>query len=75
MRNLLSMVSLFLTSCWALAANMEEAANAPPVPTVSMVYVVLFIVLFLGLIIGFFGYLFWNEKRKTRDQRAEPGPT
>ncbi len=75
MRNLLSMVSLFLTSCWALAANMEEAANTTPVPTVSMVYVVLFVVLFLGLIVGFFGYLCWNEKRKTRDQRAEPGPT
>lgn len=75
MRNLLSAVSLFLATCWALAANVEEAANQPPVPTVSMVYVVLFILLFLGLIVGFFGYLFWNEKRKTRDQRAEPGPT
>lgn len=75
MRNLLSTASLFLTSCWALAANVEEAANAPPVPTVSVVYVVLFVILFLGLIIGFFGYLWWNDKRKTRDQRAEPGST
>lgn len=74
MRNLLSMVSLFLTSCWALAANMEEATNTPPV-TVSMVYVVLFVLLFLGVIVGFFGFIWWNEKRKARDQRAEPGPT
>lgn len=75
MRNLLSMVSLFLTSCWAFAANMDEAANTPPVPTVSMVYVVLFVLVFLGVIVGFFGFVWWNEKRKTRNQRAEPGPT
>jgi hypothetical protein len=59
----------------ALAANMEETANAPPVETVPLMYVVLFVVLFLGLVIGFFAYLYWNEKRKTPDQQSGPGPT
>jgi hypothetical protein len=64
---LLSAVPLLLMSCLALAANLEEAAGAPPVQTVSLVYVALFLVLFFGMIIGFFVYLAhtWrNEKDK-----------
>ena len=64
MPKLLSAIPLFLMSCWALAANLDEAAGAPPAEPVSMVYVVLFLVLFFGMIGGFFAYIWWNEKNK-----------
>ena len=58
MPKLLSAFPLFLMPFLALAANMEEAANTPPVETVPVVYVALFVVLFLALVIGFFAYLY-----------------
>ena len=64
MRKLISAVPLLLMSCWALAANLEEAAGAPPTEMVSVWYVVLFCLLFFGMIVGFFAYLWWNEKNK-----------
>lgn len=64
MSKLISAVPLFLMTCCALAASMEDAANAPPQEGVSMVYVALFIVLFVGAIIGFFVYMWWLDKQK-----------
>jgi hypothetical protein len=67
MRKLLSTVSLFLMSCWAYAASKEiEGANAP-VETVDMIYVVLFAVLFLGLIVGFFVWMWLANRKKNPD--------
>jgi heme/copper-type cytochrome/quinol oxidase subunit 2 len=68
---LFSALPLLLMSCWAFAANLEDAAAAAPVPTVSLVYVVLFAVLFFGIIGGFFAYLVYtwrNEKDKKQGQ-------
>jgi uncharacterized membrane protein len=69
LKKLSSSVVLFLTSCWALGAmkEMDQAANAP-VETVSMVYVVLFIVAFIGMIVGFLGYMWWADKNKKKEQ-------
>ena len=66
---LLSAVSPFLMSCRALAANLEEA-GAPPVQGVPLVYVALFLVLFLGSIIGFFVYLAhtWRKDEEKKKQ-------
>lgn len=72
MRNLLLAVSLALVSSWTLAANMEEAAKTPSVEAVSVAYVALFVILFIGGIVGFIGYLVWNDKRNTRNQQTEP---
>ena len=67
MNKLITAVSLNLASGLALAANLEEAANASA-DTVSMVYVVLFAILFFGMIIGFFGWMWWNEKHRKHDR-------
>ena len=67
MRKLLSALPFYLMSCWALAASMDEAANAPPPEGVNMIYVVLFLVLFFGMIVGFFIYMWWLDKHKKPD--------
>ena len=68
MKKFLSAVSLFLMSCWAFAATKEmEGANAP-VETVDVIYVVIFVVIFVASIIGFFIYLYWNDKKQKPDQ-------
>ncbi|HKA40193.1 MAG TPA: hypothetical protein VKD25_10505 [Burkholderiales bacterium] len=65
MKRFLSALSLFLFSCWAFAATKEmEGANAP-VETVDTVWVVVFVVLFVVSIIGFFIYLFMTDKKKS----------
>lgn len=51
----------------ALALAQEETAHAPS-PTVDMIYVVIFILLFFGGIGGFFIYLWMNERKKKQEQ-------
>ena len=69
MNKLIATVSLYLASGLALAANLDEAANVPAADPVSMLYVVLFGILFFGMIIGFFGWIWWNEKHRENDRR------
>lgn len=67
MRKALSAVVLFLMSLPILAATKElEGANAP-VETVDTIYIVLFIIIFIGSIVGFFIYLFWADRNKKSD--------
>ena len=62
MSKFLSAVTLFLMSSPLFAAAKEmDAANAP-VETVSTFWVVVFIVIFLGSIVGFFIYLWYTDK-------------
>ena len=64
MSKLLSAVTLFLMSSSLFAATKEmEAANAPA-QTVDMIWVIVFIVIFIGSIVGFFVYLWHTEKNK-----------
>jgi hypothetical protein len=49
-------------------AQEREVANAP-VETVSMVYVIAFGVVFLGMIAGFFFFLFWNDRQEKPQQK------
>jgi heme/copper-type cytochrome/quinol oxidase subunit 2 len=64
MSKLISAVPLVLMTCCAWAASMEDAANAPPAEGVSVVYVALFLVLFVGGIIGFLIYMWWLDRQK-----------
>ncbi len=64
MSKLISAVPLVLMTCCAWAASMEDAANAPPPEGVSVVYVALFLVLFVGGIIGFLIYMWWLDRQK-----------
>jgi dipeptide/tripeptide permease len=67
MKNFLYSILLFLLSNPLLAAVREEPASAP-VETVSMVYVVVFGLLFVGMIVGFFIYLWMNDKGEPQDK-------
>ena len=57
----------FFMSCWAFAASkeMEGAADAPA-EMVDVIYVVVFGVLFIGMIVGFFAYFWWVESQKKK---------
>lgn len=57
------MLSL-LTQLPLLALAQEREVSNAPVETVSMVYVVIFGLVFIGMIAGFFFYLFWNERKE-----------
>jgi hypothetical protein len=67
MRKLLSTVLLFLMSFPVLAAVGEEGGASAPAPTVDMIYVVIFGVIFVGMIVGFFVYLY--TKKDDTDQK------
>lgn len=60
MNKILLPMLMFLLSGTAYAAKELDAPSAP-VETVSMVYVVIFGVLFVGMIVGFFIYLWMSE--------------
>jgi phosphotransferase system glucose/maltose/N-acetylglucosamine-specific IIC component len=67
MQKVLSAIVLFLMSLPILAATKElEGANAP-VETVDTIYVVIFGIIFVGGVIGFFVYLFWTDRDKKSD--------
>ena len=56
-------------SCWAFAATkeIESGANAP-VDTVDVVWVLVFVVGFFAMIVGFFVYFWWLEKKKKKTE-------
>jgi len=65
MKKILSTVIFFLMSFPVLAAVSEMDAKSAPPETVSTVYVVLFGILFVGIVAGFFIYLWWSTKDKS----------
>ena len=68
MQKLLSTAVLSLMYSWAFAASKEiEGTATPPVDQVDDVYVILFVLLFFGLIVGYFIYLFWGNRKKKTD--------
>jgi hypothetical protein len=67
MDKLIAAVSLLLSSGLALAANLADAANAP-VDTVSPIYVVLFLILFFGMIAGYLVWVWRSDKNRAEDR-------
>ncbi len=68
MQKFLSSAVFFLMSLPVLAVTQEmEKANAPA-DTVDMVYVVIFGIIFVGSIVGFFIYLFMSDKKENKDK-------
>jgi len=61
MSKFLSAVTLFLMSSPLFAALKEMDPNAPS-ETVSVVWVIIFGVIFIGSIVGFFIYLWYSDK-------------
>jgi heme/copper-type cytochrome/quinol oxidase subunit 2 len=68
MKQLMSAVTMFLVSCWAFAATKEMEGASAPVETVDTIYIVLFVVVFIAMIVGFFVYLFMTDKSEKSDQ-------
>lgn len=68
----LTPLMLFLLSPPALAAvkDVEGAAESPPPETVDIIWVILFMVVFVGMIVGFFVYLWYRERQR---KAAEEG--
>jgi len=68
MSRFLSAVTLFLMSSPLFAAMKEmDAANAPA-ETVDMIWVIVFGVIFIGSIVAFFIYLWYNDKNRKPEQ-------
>ena len=60
-----SSIGAFIPTITAYAQE-DGGARIPPSETVSVVYVIVFAILFFGMILGFFWYLWMNEhKRKS----------
>ncbi len=59
MARFISRICLFLTSCCAYA---QEAKDAAPPETINVLGIIIFAVLFFGMSIGFFVYMWWRNK-------------
>lgn len=64
MLKLLSALTLFLMSSPLFAAAKEMGADIPPSETVDVMWVVVFGVIFVGMIVAFFVYLWYTEKNR-----------
>jgi len=62
MNKLLSTLFVLLLQLPLLAAAQEREVAAAPVETVSMTYVIVFGMVFIGMIVGFFIYLFMRKE-------------
>jgi hypothetical protein len=60
----LAAAALAVLSTPLFAAAEESVAASAPAETVSVVYVIIFGILFVGMIVGFFVYMWWNESHK-----------
>lgn len=61
-------VTLFLTSSPLFAVAKEMEAATAPAETVDMIWVIVFGVIFIGSIIGFFIYLWHTEKNRKPEE-------
>ena len=68
MYRFLSSTLLFLLSCPAFAAVGDEAVASAPGETVGTIYIVIFGIIFVGMIAGFFVYLWWSDSKKPGDK-------
>jgi hypothetical protein len=64
MLKFLSAFTLFLMSSPLFAAAKELEAATPPAEPVDMVWVIVFGVIFVGMIIAFFVYLWYTERNR-----------
>lgn len=69
MRVLAPVLALQLYSPFLSAAREESTQHALEVETVSVFYVVLFVLAFIGMIVWFFVRLFLNEKKAGAEEK------
>lgn len=68
MSKFLSALTLYLLSSPLFAATKEMEAVDAAGETVSMVWVVIFVILFVGSIVGFFIYMWISEKKNKTEK-------
>jgi formate-dependent nitrite reductase membrane component NrfD len=68
MSKFLSAVMLFLISSPLFAAAKEMEAATAPSETVDIIWVIAFGVVFIGMIVAFFVYLWHTEKNRKSQQ-------
>jgi hypothetical protein len=56
------LTTLLYTLLLALPALAAEVKDAPPPAQTDLVGITVFFVLFIGLCVGFFGYMWWRHK-------------
>ena len=64
MIRLISGLSTFLVLCSAYA---DVVKDAPPPETVNVVGIAIFFLLFVGMSVGFFVYMWWRSKNNKED--------
>jgi hypothetical protein len=68
MEKALATMSLYLLSC-AVGASEDKAMSDVPVATVDMMYVIVFLVLFIGSILGFCIYFLFKKDNDEQDRK------
>ena len=68
MSKFVSAVALFLMSSPLFAAAKEMEAATAPAETVDIMWVIVFGVVFIGSVIGFFIYLWIHEKNRKQER-------
>ncbi len=63
MSRYLSALFSCLVACAAYAQE-EAGSSIPPAEPVAIVWVIIFGILFMGMIVGFFVYLWWKERHR-----------
>jgi hypothetical protein len=69
MKQFLSALTLMLVSGLAWAATREIEGATAPAETVDVIYVVIFVIGFVASIVGFFVYLYWNDRKHKSDPK------
>jgi hypothetical protein len=69
MSRFLSSILVLLLSGPAFAAVGDEAGASAPVETVGTIYIVIFGIIFVGMIVGFFVYLWMSDGKKKPEDK------
>ncbi|OGA50754.1 MAG: hypothetical protein A3G24_24655 [Betaproteobacteria bacterium RIFCSPLOWO2_12_FULL_62_13] len=70
MTKFLSALFLFVMSAFAHAADVS--ADTPPTPEADPTAIIVFAIIFVGMIAGFAGFVWWKERER---RRREIGPS
>ena len=54
-----------------LGSAYAQTPQDAPAPTVGMTAVIIFVVIFVGLIVGFFWYYWWTEKKRKQEKEQK----
>jgi predicted Na+-dependent transporter len=70
MLNFLSGISLFLMSLLAYAADQPGPVDTS-VSASDEIGIIIFVIIFFGLIVGYFAYLYWGKKEPKDGDEAQ----